>query len=619
MRTRPFPTRAAGSVAVVALALLAACSSTPPAPPQPTIVDGYIAAVSVVEDPAAEVTLIAGALDGGDSGGPVLVVGESATVVNGGSIQQTVSSDRPFESLRVAVEERQASDASALPTSSGDPGFGYWQVNLSREMTDATIVISVPQDLPGQSFVAHFAAVDGTGVQGERRPQVVEVAVVGTGDVQVSVSWDVDSDLDLHVAEPGGAEIYWDSPSSPTGGVLDLDSNPGCAIDSGRSENVTWPAGLAPPGDYEIRVDLWDACGVTPTNFVVTLVVVGQVTRTYTGTIDGPGDGGGAGSGQVIASFAVPAVLPSGEPQQPEPVQPEPVQPEPDDSESPTARAHGFDDPSRLSDLRTMFEVAPTAVQWAVVAAGALMLMLVVGWPSTLLNAVVGSRYASIARRVTTRYPKLSALERQVQLPGWLMWPGFAIAALLGAFVDPEFGLNAMSLRLVVTLFVSFVLFNLVTWAIVRAVARRLQPESDPRLRFRWKSLLVVVIGVLAARLLGFEPGVIFGLVAGVAYAATLQAAKSAIVTIVGSAVGLGLAIAAWFGYSLLAPTGGDGDFAMVFLVEFLAGVTVKGVSTLPLSLLPLGNLDGAKLLGWKRSVWGASYAVGLAASCSCC
>jgi hypothetical protein len=282
-----------------------------------------------------------------------------------------------------------------------------------------------------------------------------------------------------------------------------------------------------------------------------------------------------------------------------------------------------IDDPSRLSDLRTIQEAAPTAVQWAVIGTGSLMLMLVVGWPSTLLNSVVGSRYQAMVRWVTTRFRRKDAdaapasadppAIKRSGLPGWLMWPGFALAAILGAFVDPDFGINPMSLRLVITLFLSFLLFNFTAWTIVRRVAVRLQPESDPYLRFRWGSLLLVILAVLVARLLGLEPGVIFGLVAGIAYATTLQAAKSAIVTIVGSAFGLALALVAWVGYSLLAPAQID-NFAYVFLVEFLAGVTVKGVSTLPLSLLPLGNLEGSKLFGWKKAVWGASYVVGLAA-----
>lgn len=286
-----------------------------------------------------------------------------------------------------------------------------------------------------------------------------------------------------------------------------------------------------------------------------------------------------------------------------------------------------LDDPSTLSDLRTIGQAAPTGVQWAVIASGSFMLMLVVGWPSTLLNSVVGSRYQQLVRWLRGRFSRRDDASteaeadrasqlpgvRQSRLPGWLMWPGFALAAILGAFVDPDFGFNPMSARLVVTLFLSFLLFNLAAWAVVRRVAVRLQPDSDPYLRFRWGSLALVVLAVVVARILGLEPGVIFGLVAGIAYATTLQAAKSAIVTIVGSAFGLVLALVAWVGYSLLAPQPID-NFAYVFVVEFLAGVTVKGVSTLPLSLLPLGNLEGAKLFGWKKVAWGAAYLVGLAA-----
>ena len=297
----------------------------------------------------------------------------------------------------------------------------------------------------------------------------------------------------------------------------------------------------------------------------------------------------------------------------------------------PFGPATGLTDPSRLSGLRTIFEAAPTPAQWGVIGAGSVMLMLVVGWPSALLNSVVGSRYQALVSWVRQRLPRrkpppttagasppvggVDGAPRTSRLPGWLMWPGFALAALIGAFVDPDFGVNPMSVRIVVTLFASFVLFNLVAWTIVRRVAVRLQPDAQPFLKFRWGSLAIVALAVLVARLLELEPGVIFGLVAGVAYAVTLQASRSAQIVLVGSAFAFALAVVAWVGYSLLAPVaaGTPGNVVLVFLVEFLSGVTIKGVSTLPLALLPLGNLDGAKVLRWKKWVWGIAYAVGLA------
>ena len=195
------------------------------------------------------------------------------------------------------------------------------------------------------------------------------------------------------------------------------------------------------------------------------------------------------------------------------------------------------------------------------------------------------------------------------------MWPGFALAALIGAFVDPNVGLNWMSLRLVISLFLSFLLFNLAAWHLVRRVARRIEPDSQPYLKFMWGSLAIVAIAVVVARLLELSPGVIFGLVAGIAYTVTLQSSRSAIITLVGSAFGLLLAMVGWLGYSLLAPVSADVEnVALVFLVEFLSGMTIKGVATLPLSLLPIGTLDGVKIIKWNRWAWGIAYAIGLAA-----
>ncbi len=296
----------------------------------------------------------------------------------------------------------------------------------------------------------------------------------------------------------------------------------------------------------------------------------------------------------------------------------------------PFGSATGIADPSRLSGLRTILEAAPTPAQWGVIGAGSVMLMLVVGWPSSLLNTVIGSRYQALTSWLRARLPRRKRptddeaatpvadgrgdTPRTSRLPGWLMWPGFALAAVIGAFVDPDFGANPMSARVVVTLFASFVLFNLAAWMIVRRVARRLQPDARPYLRFRWGSLVIVALAVLVARLLELEPGVIFGLVAGIAYAVTLQASRSAPIVLVGSAFALALAIVGWVGYSFLAPVavGTPDNVVLVFLVEFLSGVTIKGVSSLPLALLPLGNLDGAKVIRWKKWVWGVAYAIGL-------
>ena len=130
----------------------------------------------------------------------------------------------------------------------------------------------------------------------------VLVFVVGfTGNVQVSVAWDAPSDVDLHVVEPSGNDIYYGNPVSSTDGQLDVDSNAACNIDGRQIENVRW-SGPAPPGTYTVRVDYWDSCGVPRTNYLVT-VKNGASTQTFSGFFTGPGDQGGFGSGVTIATF----------------------------------------------------------------------------------------------------------------------------------------------------------------------------------------------------------------------------------------------------------------------------------------------------------------------------
>ncbi len=107
----------------------------------------------------------------------------------------------------------------------------------------------------------------------------------------------------------------------------------------------------------------------------------------------------------------------------------------------------------------------------------------------------------------------------------WWWWAasGVALAALISAFVDPEFGFNPGSVRVVLSLLVSFAIDVALGWLIVIWVMRRLVPGATHTFLFRPATLLVVVAAVVFSRLTGFEPGIVFGLVAGVASAPRRQ------------------------------------------------------------------------------------------------
>jgi hypothetical protein len=106
-----------------------------------------------------------------------------------------------------------------------------------------------------------------------------------TGDVQVTLTWFPNDqngrDMDLHVFEPSGEEIYYSHPTSATGGQLDIDNT--CVwYENGVAENIYWTTG-APAGQYIVKVHFFpNSCGTAGErqNFGVRTVVRGT-TRTF--------------------------------------------------------------------------------------------------------------------------------------------------------------------------------------------------------------------------------------------------------------------------------------------------------------------------------------------------
>jgi uncharacterized protein YfaP (DUF2135 family) len=141
--------------------------------------------------------------------------------------------------------------------------------------------------------------------------QTLHVLPVGRGDLEVTLSMSLPSDLDLYVVEPNGNVIYYANPHSWTSGQLDLDANAACASNLNvRYEHIFWPAGGVPEGRYNIRVDSWENCvGGQPVDFQVIVQNCGDIT-IFDGTAIGQGGQSdcryaGTSSCQMIATVDV--------------------------------------------------------------------------------------------------------------------------------------------------------------------------------------------------------------------------------------------------------------------------------------------------------------------------
>jgi hypothetical protein len=148
------------------------------------------------------------------------------------------------------------------------------------------------RDTPAGDYVVEARAVDAAGRFGARATTTVTVLaadVPPAGDLVISLSWDTNADLDLHVVTPAGDEIWSrkinsytpppgaiDEAAAAAGGILDFDSNSECRIDGRRIENVVWQQ-AAPPGEYTVRVDTFSLCSTPEAYWRVVATRAGDV------------------------------------------------------------------------------------------------------------------------------------------------------------------------------------------------------------------------------------------------------------------------------------------------------------------------------------------------------
>lgn len=254
---------------------------------KPTAVRSVVSSVSVGN---AAGVLYAHQLPDASDGPDVRVSGSSA-VISGGA-------------FFLDVEPEVGFDVDKMLISFAGERFGYYSIDLPYTARSYRVVGYVPSRVDLSDFSLSITAVDRHRAVGRSSFHLFDVVEVGVGgDVHVSLSWDVNSDVDLHIIDPNGDEIYWNNRSTTSGGVLDLDSNAACVIDGVRNENVTWPEGSASPGLYTVRVNYWSSCGVPATNYVVSINHGGQVSR-FSGRLTGRGQQ--SGPGELVTTFAVP-------------------------------------------------------------------------------------------------------------------------------------------------------------------------------------------------------------------------------------------------------------------------------------------------------------------------
>jgi hypothetical protein len=212
------------------------------------------------------------------SGGPTLVPATTNTTSSNGSSTPVVFSF----------------SGSAPPTGAFVQVVGadsYFNVPIDNSTGatagQITIPVGLPTNLEAGSFALDYCLYGGSSVSNIGSLNV-NVLKLGTGALQISLSWNTATDQDLYVTDPTGTIINYINDTSPSGGALDYDNTSGYG-----PENIFWQSD-APDGNYSVSVDDFSATGVATTCFV-TITAPGK-SKTFTVTTQN-------GSQPIVVSF----------------------------------------------------------------------------------------------------------------------------------------------------------------------------------------------------------------------------------------------------------------------------------------------------------------------------
>ena len=183
------------------------------------------------------------------------------------------------------------------------------------------------------------------------------------------------------------------------------------------------------------------------------------------------------------------------------------------------------------------------------------------------------------------------------------------LSALLYGFLSPSFGIDAQSiaslLGILLGLFVVILAFEL---PLARAQRKLLQDRG--RVRVVPMTIFVGVLCVIASRVTDFQPGYLYGLVAGYVFAKELDLrseARAHVWTVIWMLV---ISLAAWFALPLVDQRFSAQPLLDVLLSAALATMFVAGLEGLLFELVPLRFLRGERLFTWHRSVWAVLFLV---------
>lgn len=265
--------------------------------------------------------------------------------------------------------------------------------------------------------------------------------------------------------------------------------------------------------------------------------------------------------------------------------------------------------PSILNEaVTTIQDIFKNPLTVAVAAGLGGLILLLVAIPANILDATIEANWERIRAPFTRlvrfgdRVRALTAKLPRFPFPAPLV---IILATVAFGFSSPDFGIDATSLRMTLALALGLILVVLIP-AVITRVAMGRRWHVPAQIVARPGAFVLALLGVIASRTIGFSPGILVGLVLGLELARSARAEDRNRATTIRLASTLGIALAAWLGYSALSGlfAGAAPDVLGQLTLETLGAAASEGLAGVMVAILPVTFLEGRELFDDAKRRW---------------
>jgi hypothetical protein len=283
--------------------------------------------------------------------------------------------------------------------------------------------------------------------------------------------------------------------------------------------------------------------------------------------------------------------------------------------------------PAPINALPTPSEAFSSPGRIVVSAAISIAALLFITFPANLFNKTFEENYDVIVAwweprlRRFRRKPSTTNTSTKTDAEGpaaetnndrLKFWLVVIAGAIFGGLLNPKFGANSASVNSFVATLLSVIVGTLVGTVVGFLYRRRKKYDVTRHFEALPAGLAIAALCVVLSRISGFQPGYLYGVVCGVAFAGTLAKNESGHLVALGHLATIAVAVIAWFVWVPVNHTAlhHPGVFPLVILDDLLASLFVGGLVGSVINLIPVRFMPGHTLASWHRGAWMAVFGV---------